>query len=153
MSKLISARVGFMLCAFLMPGLIGTFASFTIPAPVVDEMHQQQALDAILNAPTPAAQQAAIAALSGNVAQMAQAEQAGMSQEVPDTALVDSDTAAIVQNGTGPLPQRIAAAEQNMRLEEVAEAKAEAYKIRIMMITMTVLGAVFGVAMMWPGKQ
>jgi hypothetical protein len=153
MSKLISARVGFMLCAFLMPGLIGTFASFTIPAPVVDEMHQQQALDAILNAPTPAAQQAAIAALSGNVAQMAQAEQAGMSQEVPDTALVDSDTAAIVQNGTGPLPQRIAAAEQNMRLEEVAEAKAEAYKIRIMMITMTVLGAVFGVAMMGPGKQ
>ncbi len=153
MSKLISARVGFMLCAFLMPGLIGTFASFTIPAPVVDEMHQQQALDAILNAPTPAAQQAAIAALSGNVAQMAQAEQAGMSQEVPDTALVDPDTAAIVQNGTGPLPQRIAAAEQNMRLEEVAEAKAEAYKIRIMMITMTVLGAVFGVAMMGPGKQ
>jgi len=58
-----------------------------------------------------------------------------------------------VQNGTGPLPQRIAAAEQNMRLEEVAEAKAEAYKIRIMMITMTVLGAVFGVAMMGPGKQ
>ena len=142
-----------MLCAFLMPGLIGTFASFSIPAPAVDELHQTQALEAVLNAPTPAAQQAAIAALSGNAAQQALAAQAGMSQDVPDTALVDPDTAAIVQNGAGPLPQRVAAAERNMQLEEVTEARAEAYKIRLMVITMTVLGAMFGVAMMGPGKK
>src|ERR1700757_1390508 len=115
MAKISSARLGFMLCAFLLPGLIGTFASFSIPAPVVDEMHQQQALDAVLDAPTPAAQQAAITALSGNTAQAAMAAEAGMSAEVPDTALVDPDTAAIVQHGSGPLAARVAAAEQHMR--------------------------------------
>lgn len=153
MVKFSFARTGFMLCAFLLPGLIGTFASFTIPAPVVDELHQQQALDAVLSAPSPAAQAAAIAALSGNVAQQAMAAQAGMSQDVPDTALVDPDTAAIVQNGTGPLPARVAEAAQNMRLEEVAEARDEAYKIRVMVITMTVLGALFGIVMMGPEKK
>jgi hypothetical protein len=153
MAKIFSARVGFMLCAFLLPGLIGTFASFSIPAPVVDELHQQQALDAVLAAPTPAAQAAAIASLSGNAAQAAQAAAAGMTQEVPDTALVDPDTAAIVQNGTGPLAARVANAEQNMRVEEVAEARAEAYKIRLMVITMTVLGAVFGIVLMGPDKK
>jgi hypothetical protein len=154
MAKKISySRLGFMLCAFLMPGLIGTFASFSIPAPVVDEMHQEQALQAVLDAPTPAAQAAAIAALSGNAAQAAMAAQAGMSAEVPDTALVDPDTAAIVQNGTGPLPARVAKAEQNMRQEEVAEARDEAYKIRLMVITMTILGAMFGVALMGPERK
>ncbi len=153
MAKLLTARTGFMLCAFLLPGLIGTFASFSIPAPLVDEIHQQQALQAVLDAPNPAAQAAAIAALSGNTAQMAQAAQAGMSQEVPDTALVDPDTAAIVQNGTAPLAQRIAAAQANMRAEVLAQARDSAYRIRIMVITMTVLGAIFGVALMGAEKK
>lgn len=142
-----------MLCAFLLPGLIGTFASFSIPAPLVDEMHQQQALDAVLAAQTPVAQAAAIRALSGNAAQQIMAAQAGMSQDVPDTALVDPDTAAMVQNGTGPLTARVAAAERHMRVEELAEARNEAYKIRVMVITMTVLGALFGIALMGPDRQ
>ncbi|WP_297489487.1 hypothetical protein [Acidocella sp.] len=153
MVKISSARIGFMLCAFLLPGLIGTFASFSIPAPLVDEMHQQQALDAVLNAPNPAAQAAAIAALSGNAAQAAMAAQAGMSNEVPDTALVDPDTAAMVQHGTGPLPARVAAAAAHMRVEELREARDEAYKIRVMVITLTVLGALFGIAIMGPDKK
>ncbi len=126
------SRIGFLLCCFLFPGLIGTFASFSIPAPVVDVMHQQAALDAVLTAPTPAAQQAAIAALQ---------------------AAVDPDTAAIILNGTGPLPERVAAAGRNMRQEAVAEARAEAYKIRLMVITMTVLGAIFAVMLMGPDKN
>lgn len=126
------SRIGFMLCCFLFPGLIGTFASFSIPAPVVDVMHQQAALDAVLAAPTPAAQAAAITALKG---------------------AVDPDTAAIVSNGIGPLPQRIAEAGKNMRREAVAEARTEAYRIRLMVITMTVLGAIFGVMLMGPDKN
>jgi len=121
-----------MLCAFLFPGLIGTFASFSIPAPVIDEMHQQDALDAVLAAPDATAQAAAIAALADKV---------------------DPDTAAIVSNGTGPIEARVAAAEQNMRAEVVAQARAAAYKIRLMVITMTVLGAVFGVLLMGPEKK
>ncbi len=132
MPRISASRLGFMLCAFLLPGLIGAFASFSIPAPVIDELHQQEALDAVLAAPDDATQQAAIAALASKV---------------------DPDTAALVSNGAGPLPARVAAAEQNMRLEVVAQAKAEAYKIRLMVITMTVLGAVFGVFLMGPDKE
>lgn len=130
--KVSPSRIGFMLCCFLLPGLIGTFASFSIPAPVVDVMHQQDALDAVLAAPTPAAQQAAIAAL----------QQA-----------VDPDTAAIVSNGSGPLATRIAAAGRNMRREAVAQARAAAYRIRLMVITMSVLGAIFGITLMGPDKN
>lgn len=132
MVKVSYSRIGFLLCCFLLPGLIGTFASFSIPAPVVDELHQQAALDAVLTAPDPAAQAAAIAALPNDV---------------------DDDTAAMVTNGTGPLPARVAAAEANMRLEVVAEARGEAYRIRLMVITMTLMGAVLGVALLGPGRQ
>jgi hypothetical protein len=126
------SRIGFMLTCFLFPGLIGTFASFSIPAPVVDEMHQEAALDSVLNAPDAAARKAAIASLPMDV---------------------DADTAAIVSTGNGPLPARIAAAKRNMQAEVVAQAREAAYKIRLMVITMTTLAAIFGVALMGPGRQ
>lgn len=153
MAKISSARVGFMLCAFLLPGLIGTFASFSIPAPLVDALRQEQALQAVLDAPTPAAQQAAIAALSGNEAQTAMATQAGMLQDVPDTALVDPDTAAIVQKCAGPVAACVAAAKTNMRAEVMAQARTEAYRIRLMVITMTIIGAIFGIFLMGPERN
>jgi hypothetical protein len=126
------SRVGFLLTCFLFPGLIGTFASFSIPAPVVDEMHQEAALDAVTNAPDAKTQQAAIADLPNDM---------------------DDDSAAIVTSGKGPLPARIAAARTLMHTEVLAEARAEAYKIRLMVITMTVLGALFGVALLGAGRN
>ncbi len=131
-SKISYSRIGFLLTCFLFPGLIGTFASFSIPAPVVDAMHQEAALDAVLNAATPQAQQAAIDNLSN---------------------ATDEDTAAIVAKGTGPIAARVAAARANMHVEVVAEARDEAYKIRLMVITMTVLGALFGVALLGPSRK
>ena len=125
------SRIGFMLSCFLLPGLIGTFASFSIPAPVVDSMHQEQALDAVLAAATPAAQQAALANLPN---------------------ATDPDTAALATNGAAPLATRIAAARANMHREVVAQARAEAYKIRLMVITMTVFAAIIGVALLGPGR-
>jgi hypothetical protein len=125
------SRIGFLLTCFLFPGLIGTFASFSIPAPVVDEMHQEAALDAIANAPDAAAQKAAIANLPNDV---------------------DDDAAALVTTGAAPLPARIAAARARVQADVIAEARAEAYKIRLMVITMTVLGAIFGVALLGAGK-
>ncbi len=125
------SRIGFLLTCFLLPGLIGTFASFSIPAPVVDEMHQEAALDAVLNAPTQAAQAAAIAGL-------------------PDD--VDDDAAALVTTGAAPLPARVAAARARVQQDVIAEARQEAYKIRLMVITMTILGAIFGVALLGAGK-
>jgi hypothetical protein len=125
------SRIGFLLTCFLFPALIGTFASFSIPAPVVDAMHQEAALDAVLNAPTPAAQATAMANLPNDV---------------------DDDTAAIVTGGTGPLPTRIAAARANMHVEVVAEARSEAYRIRLMVITFSVMGAGLGVALLGPNR-
>lgn len=132
MAKISYSRIGFLLCCFLLPGLIGTFASFSIPAPVIDELHQQAALDAVLNAPDAAAQAAAIASLQNDV---------------------DDDTAAMITKGSGPMAARVAAAERNMRTEVVSEARGEAYRIRLMVITMTVLGALFGVALLGPGRE
>jgi len=132
MLKIPTTRAAFMLCAFLLPGLIGTFASFAIPAPAVDELHQAQALDAVLAAQTPAAQQAALAAL-------------------PDA--VDTDTAAMVIGAPGPLQARVAAAELNMRQEVVDEARSSAYRIRLLIITMTVLGAAFGILLLGPERK
>jgi hypothetical protein len=126
------ARIGFLLCCFLIPGLIGTFASFSIPAPVVDEAHQEAALNAVLSAPTEAAQTAAIGNLQN---------------------ATDADTAAIVSNGAGPIPARVTFALANMHTEVLAQARAEAYKIRLMVITMTILAAGFGVALLGPSKQ
>ncbi len=125
------ARIGFLLCCFLIPGLIGTFASFSIPAPVVDELHQEAALSAVLSAANPAAQKAAIDNLQN---------------------ATDEDTAAIVTKGTGPIPARVSAALANMHNEVLAQARDEAYKIRLMVITMTILAAGFGVALLGPSK-
>jgi hypothetical protein len=127
LQRIAFARIMFLLTCFLFPGLIGTFASFSIPAPVVDLLHQQAALQAVLTAATPAAQAAAIAAL-------------------PDD--VDDDTAAIVTAGSGPMAARVDKAETNMRAEVLAQARDEAYRIRLMVITMTVLGAFLGVALL-----
>jgi len=132
MGKVSYSRVGFLLCCFLLPGLIGTFASFSIPAPVVDEMHQEAALQAVLDAPSPAAQAALVAALPNDV---------------------DDDTAAIVMKGKGPIGPLVAAAEANMRAEVLTQARDEAYRIRLMVITMTVMGALFGVALLGPGRE
>jgi hypothetical protein len=121
------SRIGFLLVCFLMPGLIGTFASFSIPAPVVDEMHQRAALQAVLAAPTPAAQQAAI-------------------NRLPDD--VDADTAALVVNGTGPLAARVAMAQANMRAEVLRQARAASYRIRLMVISITIVCALLGVALL-----
>lgn len=121
------SRIGFMLTCFLFPGLIGTFASFSIPAPVVDETHQQAALDAVLAAPNPAAQRAAINNLQN---------------------ATDADTAALVSKGNAPLPERVAAAASNMRAEVLRQARGEAYLIRLMVITMTVIAAILGVMLL-----
>jgi len=143
MVKVSYSRIGFLLCCFLLPGLIGTFATFTIPAPLIDEQHQQAALDAVLSAPNASAQAVAIQHLSGT-------QTTTVDDELPSgtPGAVDSDTAAIVTHGTGPLNQRVAAAERNMRIEVVAQARAEAYRLRLMVITMTILGAGFGVALL-----
>jgi hypothetical protein len=127
MAKTSFARIGFLLSCFLIPGLIGTFASFSIPAPVVDEAHQEAALDAVLTAPTPAARQAAISNLAN---------------------ATDADTAAIVTGGG-----TVTAALANMHAEVLAQARDEAYKIRLMVITMTILAAGFGVALLGPEKK
>ena len=65
----------------------------------------------------------------------------------------EADTAAIVAKGTAPLSARVAAALANMHGEVLSQARVEAYRIRLMVITMTVLAAGFGIALLGPGRQ
>ncbi len=95
-------------------------------------MHQDAALDAVLVAQNTPGEAAALANLPN---------------------AVDDDTAAIVMGGRGSLEQRVAAARANMRVEVVREARDEAYKIRLMVLTMTVLAAIFGVALLGGGEK
>ena len=48
---------------------------------------------------------------------------------------------------------RVAAARVLMHQDVLTEARDEAYKIRLMVITMTVLGAIFGVALLGTGNK
>ena len=128
-SRVSFSRIGFLLTAFLLPGLAGTFASFSIPAPAVDAMHQEAALEALLAAENTPGENAALANLADSV---------------------DPDTAAIITHGGAPLDARIRAARANMLREVVAQARAAAFRIRLMVITMTVLGAAFGVVLLSP---
>jgi hypothetical protein len=47
----------------------------------------------------------------------------------------------------------VAAAKQNMRAEVMEEARDEAYRIRLMVITMTVLGFFFAVFLIGPDRK
>lgn len=128
MLKIPYTRAGFMLSAFLLPGLIGTFATYAIPVPVEDELHQAQALEALPANPSPAQ----LTALADQV---------------------DPDTAALVVNAPGLPAARAALAEQNMRQEVLVQAREQAVRIRLMVVTMTMLGAVFGVFLLGPEKK
>ena len=81
---------------------------------------------------TPAAQQAAISRL-------------------PDA--VDADTAALVIHGTGPLAARVAAAEAHMQAEVLRQAREAAYRIRLMVISITIVCALLGVALLAGGRS
>ncbi len=66
---------------------------------------------------------------------------------------VDADTAALVVNGTGPIAARVTAAEANMQAEVLRQAREAAWRIRLMVISITSLCALLGVALLAGGRS
>ena len=65
---------------------------------------------------------------------------------------MDADTAALVINGTGPIAAKVAAAEANMQAEVLRQARDAAYRIRLMVISITTLCALLGVVLLVGGQ-
>jgi hypothetical protein len=121
----------FLAMAFIVVGLAGMFASYAAPLPLERAMARETALDAALQAargPDPAG---AIEALRDRLGESAE---------------------ALLPVG-GDMPARIAAERVAMRARLSAEAAAEASRLRLLIGIVTVMGAVFGAAVLHIGRR
>ena len=115
--------VAFLLCCFAVVGLVGLFASYAAPLPY----QRAEARDAVLD----------------------QALAAGDSKAAlePLREALD-DSAAAVIDGAGPLAGRVAAARASMHVEMRVDAAAIASRLRLEIVVVTVVAALFGSAML-----
>ncbi len=115
--------VAFLLCCFAVVGLMGLFASYAAPLPY----QRAELRDAVLD----------------------RALQAGDDKPAlePLRDALD-DSAAIVIDGPGPLPVRVAAARAAMHEEMRRDAAAIGSRLRLELAVVTVVAALFGSAML-----
>jgi hypothetical protein len=111
--------MAFLAMTFVIVGMAGLFASYAAPIPLQRAMARDATLDEAL------ASGGAPAALEGLRARL-------------------DDSAAEVIDGTGPLDARVAAARAAMRAELTHEADAVGERLRLMLVIVTIVGAVFG---------
>ena len=125
------SRIGYLAMTFVVVGLAGIFATYAVPIPLVRALRRDSALDAALataQAPDPAKALAALRPRLGG-------------------------SAAAVISGPSPLPVRVAAERTRMRAQFLAEANAEAGRMRLLIGVITVMGALFGAAMVGFGRK
>jgi hypothetical protein len=112
---------GFLAVAFCLVGLIGLFATYAAPLPYQREIRREQVLDQVLV--TPPAQLPAL-----------------------EDALGESADAVL--KGTAPLPQRVAAERVAMRARFADEADGTAERLRVLIVVITIMGALVGAVML-----
>ena len=112
---------GFLAAAFCVVGMMGLLASYAAPLPFARAVHREAVLDQVLAA--------------------APGERAGLRE-----ALGDSADAVLV--GAGGLAQRVAAERVAMRARFAAEAEATAERLRLLIVVVTITGALFGAAVL-----
>ena len=118
--------LAFLVMAFVVVGLVGMFASFAGPLPLQRALSHEAAWDAVLEAargPNPAEAIAKLAPRLGDSAKV----------------LAGADPAS--------LPVRIQAERVAARARLQAEAEAIAFRLRLLIGVVTLMAAVFGVAM------
>lgn len=118
--------------AFVVVGLTGVLATYTTPLPLERAMAREATLDAVLNAaatPDPGPALQALRSRLGNSA---------------DTVL----------NGpSASLPDRVSHERSAMRARFMAEARAEATRMRWIICVATLAAALFGAGMMGVGRR
>jgi hypothetical protein len=111
--------MAFLAMTFVVVGLTGLFASYAAPLPLERALARDAALDEAL--------------ASG-----------GQHDLLDKLRLQLDDSAATVIDGTGPLEARVASARASMRAELLHEADSVGSRLRMMIVVVTLLAAVFG---------
>jgi len=118
--------IGFVLLSYAIVGLSGLFASYAAPLPLERALARDATLDAVLDAQGQPDEAARLAALRTRL----------------------DDSADAVLSGPGSLPERVAHERAAMRGRLQHEANAVAYRLRLLLGMITLMGAAFGVAML-----
>ncbi len=120
----------FLASAFLVVGLMGLFATFAAPLPLERALARETALDDAL-------------AVAGTPDQGAQLESLRPRLD---------DSAAAVIDGSGDLRDRIAAARVAMHVQLQREADAIAGRLRLLIVVVTFVAALFGAIVLGAGR-
>lgn len=112
---------------FVVVGMTGLFASFAAPIPLQRAMARDAVLDQAL-------------ATDGSKAALE-----------PLREQLD-DSAPVVIDGTGAIAARVIAARAAMRSELLHESEVVGARLRLMLIVITIVAAVFGAALLGAGK-
>jgi hypothetical protein len=122
MAKMNFSLIGFMAMAFAVVGMVGVFATYAAPLPLERALAREAALDAALEAAHGPNAEAALAALRPKL----------------------GDGAAVLAGDPAGLAARIARERPAMRAHFIAEAAEAGFNIRLIVVVITVMGAVFG---------
>ena len=112
------AWAGFLAAAFAVVGMIGLVGTYSAPLPYQREARREVVLDQVLVTPP------------------------GGQQEGLREALGDSADAVL--KGDGPIAPRVAAERAAMRVRFAAEADATAQSLRLLIVVVTLMAAIFG---------
>jgi hypothetical protein len=111
--------MAFLAMTFVVVGMTGLFASYAAPLPLERAMARDATLDeALLSGGNPAV-------LNGLREQL-------------------DDSAAVVIDGSGPIEARVTAARTAMRAELLHESDVVGARLRLMLVVITVVAAIFG---------
>jgi hypothetical protein len=123
--------MAFLAMAFVLVALTGILATYTTPLPLLRAMQRETALDAALQAGHAPDPKAALEALRPRL----------------------GENADQVINGTGDIDQRVQKARQEMRGYFMAQAAAEARRMRFLVAIVTVAAIAFGIAMLGVARR
>lgn len=124
----LAGRIGFLTMAFVIVGLVGVFATYAVPIPLLRALRRETVLDRLATASDPAAMLANLGPALGG-------------------------SAARLSAGTGSLAQRIAREKQVVQARFIAEEKALAFRLRLIVVLFTLTGAIFGAALLGAGQR
>jgi hypothetical protein len=124
-------RAGFMLMAFTMSGLIGVFGTFALPVPPIQALRQETVINQALAGGDEAAIDAALSKIKPFLTHEDRKHIAGLPSAKDGLLFAATSLAAETETST----------------------RHAAYFIRLMVITITVLSAIFGVAMLGSGRR
>ena len=133
MQRTLAPWIAFLLCSFAVVGLMGLFASYAGPLPYERATARDAVLDRALQ-------------LGAQPAGDVKAALEPLRDELDDSA-------PVVIDGEGPLPQRVAAARTAIHAEMQHEAEAIGSRLRLELAVVTVVAAACGAAMLVPAAR